>query len=270
MNCLDLKQLIFYVDGALSEEENARVEEHIKECAKCRAKVANLMRLDGFLRETMLNAITAEERPASEVDCLSDDLLTRLVSGSLSNAELQKCEAHLLHCSECLKKVSGAVHVTTRAEHAKFESIPASAPVPEKVRGLRHFKAAQDSGERIGKIEFEIADGKRKIQSHSPNIEIISRAGDRIVFRLEHEGFVLVNELTFISDRFEVSVEIQYGVAGKTELILLDALSKRKLGSKTHTAKSKTVFGNLPLKNYIINIPAIKASLEIIFNFAST
>lgn len=42
MNCVDKKKISAYLDGELSEDERARIETHLEECATCRADADEL------------------------------------------------------------------------------------------------------------------------------------------------------------------------------------------------------------------------------------
>lgn len=42
MNCVDKKKISAYLDGELSEDERPRIENHLEECATCRAEADEL------------------------------------------------------------------------------------------------------------------------------------------------------------------------------------------------------------------------------------
>jgi len=61
MNCdLPIESLSAYLDGELSEQEKARVEEHLKDCKACREQLLALQKIDEGIRDDLLEEPSRE------------------------------------------------------------------------------------------------------------------------------------------------------------------------------------------------------------------
>ena len=104
MQCPSLESLSAYIEGELNAGETALIEKHLSHCEACQAEIEMFGGVD-----TVLNQFFQYEQLFSaqtEEDCLSDESILALVTGTADDLQRKNAETHLAECSFCLHEVA--------------------------------------------------------------------------------------------------------------------------------------------------------------------
>lgn len=82
-------------EGEVSDEQRAKLEQHIERCASCRERWESFVEGERLLEE----ALVPKELDTSA--CPDDETLSAYVDGALPSAEMEAIRKHVRHCATC-------------------------------------------------------------------------------------------------------------------------------------------------------------------------
>lgn len=132
---VSIDELSRYLDGQVTEEERAELEERISSCPLSKAlKVAFEQAMES-IGSAILTARPCTEEEQTE-DCLDDSIIMRIADKNITPAEEDKIEAHILRCRCCLSRVVANLRTARRMESGNWPKLPDSVMNNSNIRQL--------------------------------------------------------------------------------------------------------------------------------------
>ena len=154
-------ELQSYVDGALSREERARVQEHLLTCESCAARVGEMSRIHSLLegRRTpppagLLERILEFVRTSIPIERLTCrqavEMVSEYIDDELDSNERETLEAHLFACDDCFYE-----YIAMRtAAHAMREAprVMPRAALKDRILAAVESEAVEAEPAVVGRI----------------------------------------------------------------------------------------------------------------------
>ena len=150
--CPEISVLSSFLDGELIEEENARVEFHIQNCAVCAGRSKRLEAGDRLLVRNLGKSMSLSEY-SKKKDCLSPDTVASYLHDLLSAEEKTKVEGHLDLCDVCLSEITFLAKAEMKLSQSRVEPLPDF--LRERVEAL--WEKGDRPKERILRVALRLA-----------------------------------------------------------------------------------------------------------------
>ena len=157
---VSIEELSRFIDGQLSAEEAATMEQRLASCAVSRRLLEGMREVHAELAAAFLEQPPQEDTPA-QPGCLDGDTLMLLAEGKLSAAGLKAAEAHAVGCPRCLRALLLEMRSHTSMKAAHWRDLPPEVTGHPWLRGIP-MNGGKTGGKKpgVGRTDAEDVSGR--------------------------------------------------------------------------------------------------------------
>lgn len=243
---VSIEELSRYMDGQVSDEEAASIEQRLEECPLSRAMKEAFERLMNRVGIAVLtSAPAAPGNPGG--DCLDESLILKVVDGSLSPVDRTSIEEHMLTCEKCLALVLQNLRTAHRMRAGRWPEIPEAVLQQTAMRSLVNTK------ERPPEEAWESASFT---PSEMPEAACTFGRGDIA-------ATLVLAALPRAGAKLDITVKEHLRSLAGMEVVITDADSHRKVFTGRTNAHGRVSINRLPTGRYQIHFPSSELKIEL-------